>query len=59
MLTCLFLKLSQIGTKYENSPFYKGTKLWDSVNRDIQYSENKWIFKSHLNILYKKYKNEI
>ena len=55
----IFKTESKIGAKYENSPFYKGTKLWDSLNCDTQYPDNKWIFKSHMNKLYKKYKNEI
>ena len=26
----------KIGSKCENSPFYKGTKLWNVLNRDTQ-----------------------
>ena len=27
---------TKIGTKYASSPFYKGTKLWDKMSRDVQ-----------------------
>ena len=55
----VFKTETKIGSKYENSPFYKGTKLWNGLNQEIQYSDNKWIFKSHINKVYKKYKNEL
>ena len=31
---------TKIGRKYENSPFYIGTKLWDSLPRETQFSDN-------------------
>ena len=49
----------KIYSEYENSPFYKGTNLWNVLNQDVQYSGNKWDFKSHINKMYKKYKNEL
>ena len=30
---------SKIGTKYVNSPYYKGTKLWNSLSKEIQDSD--------------------
>ena len=48
---------SKIGTKYMNSPFYRGTKLWNKLNQDIQFSENRWIFKGHITKMYKQYVN--
>ena len=30
---CVFKTDTKIGTKYAMSPFYKGTKLWDTLNR--------------------------
>ena len=32
---CVFKTESKIGTQYENSPFYKGTKLLIPLNREI------------------------
>ena len=55
----LYLKQSKIGTKYENSPFYMGTKLWNDLTREVQYAENKWVFKTCINKTYKSYTNEL
>ena len=48
---------TKIGTKYENSPFYRGTKLWDKLEKDVQLCDNRWAFKKFLLPLYKNYKN--
>ena len=40
-----FKSAPKIGTKYGNSPFYRGTILWNKLERDVQLSENSWIFK--------------
>ena len=53
----IFKTDTKVGTKYENSPFYKGTKLWNKLTRDVQFAENRWIFKGHLSKMYKKYEN--
>ena len=47
---------SKIGTKYENSPFYRGTKLWNLLSSDIQFSENRWVFKAKIAKMYKTYR---
>ena len=39
---------SKIGTKYATSPFNKGTKLWDNLSRDIQFSDTIFTFKNHI-----------
>ena len=44
---------TKIGTKYAMSPFYKGTKLWDTLNQEIQFSDNIFNFKTHINNMYK------
>ena len=31
---------TKIETKYENSPFYRGTELWNKLQRDTQFSDN-------------------
>ena len=51
----VFKTETKIGTKYKNSPFYRGTKLWSGLSRDVQFSENKWAFKTHILKLYKTY----
>ena len=38
----------KIGTKYSNSPYYKGTKLWNTLTREIQFSDSMFKFKNHL-----------
>ena len=50
---------SKIGTKYENSPCYRGTKIWNSLLREVQFSDNKWVFKTHIAKLYKEYKSDL
>ena len=48
---------SKIGTKYGNSPFYRGTKLWNKLERDVQLSDNRWSFKNNMIKNYKHYQN--
>ena len=55
----IFRTESKIGTKYENSPFYVGTKLWNILSRDVQFADNKWIFKACISKMYLNYKNEL
>ena len=35
-----FKQDTRIGTKYQNSPFYKGCKLWDKLTREIQFCDS-------------------
>ena len=37
----VFKTETKIGTKYEKSAFYQGTKLWNNLSREIQESEDK------------------
>ena len=46
---------TKIGKKYERSPYYLGTRLWDKLERNIQYSENVHVFKKKIARLYKCY----
>ena len=46
---------SKIGTKYANSPYYKGTKLWNSLSKEIQESESIYVFKKAIRKLYSKF----
>ena len=45
----------KIGTKYASSPYYKGTKLWDKLTKEEQDSETIFIFKNHIDKMYKHY----
>ena len=33
---------TKIGTKYSNSPYYKGTLLWDKLDKDLDTLYNKF-----------------
>ena len=46
---------NRVGTKYSHSPLYKGTKLWDSLEKDVQFSESINLFKQSTRLLYKVY----
>ena len=47
----LFRVDRKIGTKYSNSPFYKGTILWNELSGDVQKSETMFVFKQSMNKL--------
>ena len=36
---------AKIGNKYERSPYYVGTRLWNKLSKDIQFAENVFVFK--------------
>ena len=44
---------TKIGTKYANSPYYKGTQLWDKLPETVQKSESLFIFKKELDKIFK------
>ena len=44
-------------TKYLNSPFYKGSQIWNSLPEPIQRSVNIDIFTKHIRPMYSKYVN--
>ena len=46
---------NKIGTKYSNSPYYKGSKLWNVLDKDVQFSDSIFLFKQHVKKMYKKY----
>ena len=35
----VFRTETKIGKKYEESPYYQGTKLWDKLTKETQFSE--------------------
>ena len=43
---------SKIGTKYANSPYYKGTKLWNNLSKEIQDFESIHLYKNALSKIY-------
>ena len=47
--------------KYKNSPYYKGSLLWDALPNEVKRSANikDYKLKIHLNRLYKIYKENI
>ena len=44
---------NRVGTKYSHSPLYKGSKLWDSLAKDVQFSDSIYLFKQSTRLLYK------
>ena len=48
---------SKVGTKYGNSPFFIEEQNWNMLERDVQFSENRWSFKSNMIKKYKHYLN--
>ena len=43
--------------KYLNSPFYKGTRLWDTLDNNVQRARNLDEFVRHVRPDYSTYKN--
>ena len=44
----IFKTDAKIGTKYANSPYYKGTNLWNKFSREEQQSEDIFMFKANI-----------
>ena len=51
----VFKTESKIGKKYEKSPYYLGTRLWNLLEKDTQESDSIYSFKKKILKLYKKY----
>ena len=49
---------NKIGTKYQKSSFYKGGKLWNLLEKDVQFTETMFDFKQHVKKLYNTYIDE-
>ena len=49
---------TKIGKKYERSPFFIGTRLWNKLSKDIQESLNIYVFKHKVARLYKCYNDK-
>ena len=47
---------TRIQPTYEHSPYYIGTKLWNSLTKETQEKENIYDFKKEINRMYKVYK---
>ena len=52
----VFKTETRIGSKYENSPFYKGTVLWNKLAKDTQFLGNIFMFKIEIGKLYRVYR---
>ena len=49
----VFKTETRIGSKDENSQFYKGTVLWNKLPKDTQFSANLSMFKMNIGKMYK------
>ena len=49
----VFKTETRIGSKYENSPFYRGTVFWNKLPKDTQFSEELSMFKMNIGKMYK------
>ena len=47
----------KVGTKYKNSPYYKGTILWNDLAKNIQLADTVGVFKQLIRTRYKIYVN--
>ena len=53
----IFKTDSKIGTKYQRSPYYQGTLLWNELPTSVQFVENVYEFKKLVKRGYVKYEN--
>ena len=54
----VFIVDTKIGKKYERSPYYIGTCLWNKMSKTVQDSENLFVFKKKIAHLYKVYNDK-
>ena len=52
----VFKTETRFGPKYENSPFYRGTVLWNKLQKDVQLSDNVFMFKIGIAKQYKTFR---
>ena len=45
----------KMGRKYKRSPYFLGTRLWDSLDKSTQDLPCKFMFKKKIETIYKKY----
>ena len=48
---------TRVSPKYEKSPFYTGTKLWDRLSVDVQNANTVFEFKREVSDIYKVYED--
>ena len=46
---------AKMGSKYQKSPYFLGTRLWNNLDKTTQELPCKFAFKKHIEYLYKKY----
>ena len=56
-LKIVFKVPTRMTPKFEKSPFYIGTKLWDELSNNEQRAENVYVFKKEIDKLYSRYKD--
>ena len=54
-----FVRERYKNVKYKNSPYYKGSLLWDSLPVNIRNNTTLLEFKKNLNTIYKEYNDVI
>ena len=50
----IFKTDNKIGTKYQRSPYYLGTLLWNELPKDVQFADNVYEFKKLVKRRYRK-----
>ena len=50
---------TKIGTKYANSPYYKGRLLWDKLTKEVQESDSIFLFKSAIDKMYNEFDKDM
>ena len=53
----IFKTDNEIGTKYQRSPYYQGTLLWNELSAHVQFADNVYEFKKLIKRRYRKYEN--
>ena len=51
----VFKTPAKMGNKYQKSPYYLGTRLWDTLEKTTQEIPCKYAFKKYVDSIYKKY----
>ena len=44
---------NKVGTKYQRSPFYQGTIIWNELSKDVQFTDNVYEFKKLVKRMYR------
>ena len=50
----VFKRDTKMGRKYQKSPYFLGTRLWDNIDKETQELPCKFAFKKKIDLMYKK-----